>query len=173
VRTAATLLIAILSLSSCQSVTGVAGAVPNGVLPLGSFQLPDKIAVTAFNLPTLSLPQQTSVGVRLTNTGSSPAIVEHGACSVSVWLYRRDTTADGPAWQNVLPPQTACIAILYRRTIAPQESYDVTGAMLGARTIGDSLPAGSYLARVAIRRRAAPSGEGEVVVLDAGTVALP
>ena len=171
-RTAAALLLAILPLSSCQSVTGVAGALPNGVLPLRSFELPDDVAATAFNLPALSLPQQTSVGVRLTNTGSRPAIVEHGACSVAVWLYRRDTTADGPAWQN-LQHQTVCIAVLYRRTIEPRESYEVTGAMLGASTLGDSLPAGSYLARVAIRRRSTPSGEGEVVVLDAGTVTLP
>lgn len=171
-RTAIVLLVATLPLLSCRDTTGVHGPLSHGVLPLGSFQLPPGIAATAFIRPALSLPQQTSVGVRLTNAGTSALTVEHGACSVAVWLYRRNTTADGPAWQNLMP-QLACIAILIRRTIEPGDGYDVGGAMLGASTLGDSLPAGAYLVRVAIRRRSAPSGEGELAVFDAGTVTLP
>jgi hypothetical protein len=111
------------------------------------------------------------VGVRLTNASTVPATVEHGACSVAVWLYRDGLPTSRPVWQNTLPTGSFCIGVAYMQTIAPGGSYDVSGAILGAQTLGDSLPAGRYFARVAVNHRSSQSST-RLVVLDAGAVDL-
>ncbi|MBV9111022.1 MAG: hypothetical protein JO306_16570, partial [Gemmatimonadetes bacterium] len=52
-------------------------------------------------------------------------------------------------------------------------SYDVGGTILGAQTLGDSLPAGRYYVRVAINHRDPnPESPAHLVVVDAGTIDL-
>jgi hypothetical protein len=146
----------------------------NGTPPIFWFDYPSVIVPEAYQLSAPGLPGRTTVGVRLTNAGAAPARVEHGACSVAVWLYRSDAPESRPVWENRLPANAACITIAYTRTVAPGESYQVAGALLGAETLGDSLPAGRYLVRVAVTHResGAPPSSVRLVVLDAGTVEL-
>ena len=63
-----------------------------------------------------------------------------------------------------------CIDINYRATIAPGETYDVPGAQFGALQTG--LPSGRYLVRVALLRDPGTRVGAELIVLDAGTIAL-
>lgn len=163
--------LALPSLPGCSNATGP--DLSDGAPPVYSFVFPPQVVASAYELPAPSVPPATTFGVRLTNTGPTAATVEHGACSVSVWLYRADVRGGGPAWQNLLPANSACIAIAYVQTIAPGATYQVGGALLGTRTRGDSLPAGRYLVRVAIRHREAATAGERLVVLDGGTVDLP
>ena len=73
-----------------------------------------------------------------------------------------------PVWQNRLPEGVFCIAVAYTKNLARGEWYEVAGAQLGTATLGNTLPAGRYLVRVAITRRSPE----QLIVLDAGTFAL-
>ena len=158
-----------LLLIACTDPTGARR--PDGMPPLQTFQYPTSVVAGAFQAFPPSNPAGTLVGVRLTNRGTAPATIEHGACSVAVWLYR--DPAARPVWQNFLPASSACIAIAYVQTIAPGASYDVGGSILGVQTLGDSLPGGRYYVRVAINHRDPnPESPAHLVVVDAGTIDL-
>ena len=161
------------SLLGCSQSTDPSPDLINGVPPIYSFVFPSDVVASAYQLPAPGLPPMATVGVRLTNTGALAARVEYGACSVAVWLYRPDTRGSAPAWQTSLAAGSACIAIAYVQTIAPGTSYQVGGGLFGASTLGDSLPAGPYLVRVAVRRRATSTGADTLIVLDGGTLNLP
>jgi hypothetical protein len=158
-------------LLGCNGITGPQRF--DGAPPVFSFEYPSSVVQAAFQASLPSQPAGTLVGVRLTNTGTTPATVEHGACSVAVWLYRGPAPSARPVWQNRLPANAACITIALSKTIVPGASYDVGGAIVGSATLGDSLPAGRYFARVAVTRRMPGStSDGRLVVLDAGAVDL-
>src|SRR4051812_21584048 len=78
------LTIAVLLLG-CTAPTG--SRWPDGTPPVFDFAYPSSVVPEAFHGFAPSTPPGTLVGVRLTNRGTSPATVEHGACSVAVWVY--------------------------------------------------------------------------------------
>jgi hypothetical protein len=163
----------IAALSLLLGCTDPTGRWSDGTPPIFDFAYPSSVVLEAFQAFPPSNPPGTLVGVRLTNVSTTAVTVEHGACSVAVWLYRESSTSSRPVWENTLPANAACIAVAYVQTIAPGGSYDVGGAILGAQTLGDSLPAGRYVVRVAVEHREAGSGSSSrLVVLDAGTVDL-
>ena len=142
---------------------------PDGIPPLQSILYPAAAVPTGYQAAVPDKPGGTAVGVRFTNTGTAPATIEHGACAVAVWLYRDDQPDWAPVWQNRTADMT-CIDINYRATIAPGETYDVPGAQFGALQTG--LPSGRYLVRVALLRDPGTRVGAELIVLDAGTIAL-
>ena len=143
---------------------------PNGTVPSPGFIYPATILPTGYQASVADRPGVMTAGVRFTNLGDAPATIEHGACSVAVWLYRDDQRDSPPIWQN-LSSAMFCNAVAYQRTLARGEAYDVPGATLDAQHLG--LPNGRYLVRVAITRHdAGSSSAAEVIVLDAGTIAL-
>ena len=141
---------------------------PNGLPPIMSFTYPATVVPAGYQATVAGQPGTTNAGVRFTNMGSATATIEHGACSVAVWLYRDDVPDSPPVWQNRLPEGVFCIAVAYTKTLARGEAYEVPGAQLGTATLGNTLPAGQYLVRVAITRRSPE----QLIVLDAGTFAL-
>ncbi|HET7186707.1 MAG TPA: hypothetical protein VFI52_01070 [Gemmatimonadaceae bacterium] len=141
---------------------------PDGTPPFQSFTYPAGVIPTGYQASMAGQPGVTVAGVRLTNAGNASATIEHGACSVAVWLYRDDQPNSPPVWQNRLPEGAFCIDIAYMTILLPGQSYEVAGAQLGAATLGATLPAGRYLVRVAITRRSPE----QLIVLDAGTFAL-
>jgi hypothetical protein len=165
--------IGIVALISCSSATDPR-RLGNGTPPVFSFDYSSAIVPDAYQVPAPGLPGKILVGVRLANTSPAPARIEYGACSVAVWLYRDAVSTSRPVWENRLPANAACIAIAYVKDIAPGDSYQVGGALLGAATLGDSLPAGRYVVRVAVTHRETglPASSARLVVLDAGTVEL-
>jgi hypothetical protein len=145
----------------------------DGTPPVFSFEYPSSVVPGTYQLVVPAPEAGTAVGVRLTNAGTAPATIEYGACSVAVWLYRDGARSARPAWENRLRAGEACITIGYHQTIAPGGSFEVGGAKLGAGILGDSLPDGRYLVRVAVtHREPGTSSNGELVVLDAGTIDL-
>jgi hypothetical protein len=145
----------------------------DGTPPVFSFEYPSSVVPGTYQVVVPSPEAGTAVGVRLTNTGTVPATIEYGVCSVAVWLYRDGARSIRPAWENRPRAGEACIAIAYQQTIAPGGSFEVGGAKLGAGILGDSLADGRYLVRVAVPHRApGTSSNGELVVLDAGTIDL-
>ena len=142
---------------------------PDGIPPLQSILYPAAAVPTGFQAAVPDKPGVTAVGVRFTNTGTAPATIEHGACAVAVWLYRDDQPDWPPVWQNG-SGEMMCIDVLYRTSIAPGETYDVSGAQFGALQTG--LPAGRYVVRVALLRDPGTRVGAELIVLDAGTIAL-
>lgn len=141
---------------------------PDGIPPFQSFTYPLGIVPTGYQASVVGQAGVTVAGVRLTNAGNAAATIEHGACSVAVWLYRDDMPNSPPVWQNTLPAGAFCVDVAYMTILLPGQSYEVAGAQLGAATLGSTLPAGRYLVRVAITRRS----PAQLIVLDAGTIAL-
>ena len=166
----------LLSLLGAVALLGCGSTGPDrrdGFPPSQTFAYPASVVVTGFQAPAADQSGNTAVGVRFTNAGTAPATIEHGACAVAVWLYRDDVRGSPPVWQNGVGTSMACIGILYTRTLARGESYDVAGASLGATTLGTTLPAGRYLVSIAMRRHDAGSASsGELIVLDAGAIVL-
>ena len=142
---------------------------PDGIPPLQSILYPAAAVPTGYQASVPDKPGVTAVGVRFTNTGTAPATIEHGACAVAVWLYRDDQPDWPPVWQN-RSGEMMCIDVLYRTTVAPGEPYEVPGAQVGALQTG--LPSGRYLVRVALLRDPGTRVGAELIVLDAGTIAL-
>ena len=142
---------------------------PDGIPPFQSILYPATVVPTGYQAAVPDKAGVTAVGVRFTNTGTAPATIEHGACAVAVWLYRDDHPDWPPVWQNRTADMT-CIDILYTKTIAPGETYDVAGAQFGALLTG--LPSGRYVVRVALLRDPGTRVGAELIVLDAGAIVL-
>jgi hypothetical protein len=153
-----------------QGCSGVAGpGLIAGAPPIFSVSFPPGVQLSAHVDPLDAPPTSWQPAVRFTNTGKDVATVEHGACSVAVWIYPATVQSSAPVWDNRLPSNAACIAIAYRRQVAPGESYDlVTGILDRSRLAG--LPAGDYKVVLAVRpglSRGAP-----LTVLPAGQITL-
>jgi hypothetical protein len=164
--------VAAAALLACGDATGPSRF--DGTPPVFSLDYPPSVVADAYQLAAPGFAGRTGVGVRLTNTGASAATIQYGACSVAVWLYRDAAPRSGPVWENRLGTGEACIAIAYVRTLSAGQSHQIGGALLGAETLGDSLPDGRYRVRVAVRQHVAdtsPSAD-RLVVLDAGTIDL-
>lgn len=168
-RTRLLSLLGAIALLGCNRITGPDR--PNGVPPIHSLDYPASVVPSGYQLPVAGQPGVAEAGVRLTNTGTAPATIEYGACSVAIWLYRDDMPGAPPVWQSRLPEQLFCADIALIKTLAPGESFGLNGATLDARELG--LPNGRYLVRVAVKHSASGAPmTTQLVVLDAGTIAL-
>ena len=157
--------IATLAASGCSNPSDL-GLVP-GAPPIFSVEYPLSVQPSGH-------VEQTSAGswqatVRFTNIGSNTAHVQHGACSVAVWLYRAGATSGPPAWDNRLPANTACIAIGYTRDIPAGEAYDLPAGLIDHAHTG--LSAGRYRVVLAVRPQSVDTAP--LVVLPAGEITLP
>jgi hypothetical protein len=164
------LLLALVAFVGCSNSVRPDPLTPGNGPGMG-IQYPATVSATAYTLPAPGLPPRLSIGVRLTNNGATPALVEHGACSVAVWLYRTGDTA--PSWQTFSSPEVACILIGYSRTIVPGEAYSLAGALVGVDTPVNPLAPGTYRVRVAIRRERTDGSTEPLQILDGGEVTLP
>jgi len=108
--------------------------------------------------------------VRFTNDSKDTVIVEHGACSVAVWVYSVEAVSGPPIWDNRLPPNTECILIGYLRQIPPQGHYDLPAGLVNTNRSPGLLPNGNYKVVLAVQndiRRDVP-----LVLLPAGQLFL-
>lgn len=163
----------LLSLLSAVALIGCGSTGPDrvdGTPPLQSILYPAAVVPAGYQASVPDRPGVTAVGVRFTNTGTAPATIEHGACAVAVWLYRDDMPSSAPVWQGGSGGNVACIGVLYTKTVAPGATYDVSGAQFG--TLQAGLSAGRYVVRVALLRDPGTRVGAELIVLDAGTIAL-
>jgi len=163
----ATTALCALIVQGCNGCTGP-GLLP-GTPPIHSVEFPRPVRLSAFVTPVDTPSQAWRPAVRFTNTGSSTAEVDHGACSVAIWIYPAAAQSGAPVWDNRLPAN-ACIEILYRRQLPPGGTYDLPAEILSRSGALASLPPGKYKVFVAVR-----PGIGEhtpLRVLPAGEIAL-
>jgi hypothetical protein len=140
-----------------------------GAPPIFSVSFPAGVQLSAHVDPLDVTPTSWQPAVRFTNTGKQEATVEHGACSVAVWIYSVADLSGPPVWDNRLPPNSACILLGYMRRIAPGESYDLLAEVLDRSRLA-GLPAGDYKVVLAVRPGLRP--EAPLTVLPAGQITL-
>ena len=140
-----------------------------GAPPIFSVSFPPDVHLSAHVDALDAPPTSWQPAVRFTNTGSDVATIEHGACSVAVWIYRAEARASTPVWDNRLPPNAACIAIGYMRRVAPGESYDLLAGVLDRSHLAE-LPAGDY--KVVLAVRPGVREDTPIIVLPAGQITL-
>ncbi len=140
-----------------------------GAAPVFSVSFPAEIQLSAHVDSDATSPNAWLAAVRFTNVGQKTATIEHGACSVAVWLYDADAQAGGPVWDNRLPPNAACIAIGYSRQVPPGSYYDLA-TRIDRALIGNTIPAGNY--KVVLAIRPGISGNTPLRVLPAGEITL-
>jgi hypothetical protein len=153
-----------------QGCSGVAGpGLIAGAPPIFSVSFPADVHLSAHVDPLDAPPTSWQPAVRFTNIGKDVATVEHGACSVAVWIYPATAQSAAPVWDNRLPPNSACIAIGYMRRVAPGESYDLIAGVLDRSLLG-GLPAGDY--KVVLAVRPSVRQDAQLTVLPAGQITL-
>ncbi len=140
-----------------------------GAPPIFGVSFPPDLQLSAHVDADPASPNTWEPAVRFTNTTQRTATVEHGACSLAVWLYKPGAESAAPVWDNRLPPNTACIAIGYLRQI-PSGSYYDLATRIDRAFIGDSIPAGNY--RVVLAIRAGINADAPLRVLPAGDISL-
>lgn len=113
-----------------------------------------------------TLPSSFGVMLAVTNTGSTPVRLEHGACSFGLRLYRSAASSLPPAWDDRPPAGSACPLPLYQVTVAPGVRHEQRIGSIKVAATG--LPPGRYWASITWR----PSAN-EVRLVAAGVLDIP
>ena len=163
------LLTTVASIAALGCSDPAAPALLPGPPPVFSVSYPPSVRLSGRADAIEGRPGTWRLAVRFANAGSATAHVEHGACSVAIWIYPAAATSGPPVWDNRLPPNVACIAIGYSADIPPGAAYDLPAGLFSLQHAA-GLPAGRY--RVVLAVQPQPGGNAPLVVLPAGEVTL-
>jgi hypothetical protein len=102
---------------------------------------------------------------KLRNVRSEPALVQFGACNVSLAAYRTADRTGTPVWRSAASRPWegtygyACILPLYERRLQPNEEISLGAYSTRViEVIGDSLPNGRYWFTATVAVSVAPNG---------------
>lgn len=111
-----------------------------------------------------TIPGRVLVSLTARPTASDSVRLEYGGCSFGVRLYRDSALTNPPVWDNRLPPNAGCFAVLIFESVRAASPLSLRIGAVNTSTLSDSLSAGRYWAAITLKM------DGSVRLIPAGTV---